>query len=76
MVKKGKGVRSEAVHTAIQPQEKKKATFNLDAELHRRLKVAAAIHRREMVEMVEEALEDYLSQLKTFGGCSRLLGHG
>ena len=42
---------------------KKKATFNLDAGLHQRLKVAAAVHRREMVDLVEEALEAHLQGL-------------
>jgi hypothetical protein len=43
---------------------KKKATFNLDADLHQRLKVAAAVHRREMVDLVEEALTGYLEGLE------------
>jgi predicted transcriptional regulator len=43
---------------------KKKATFNLNADLHRRLKVMAALRRREMVELVEEALEGYLRRLE------------
>jgi hypothetical protein len=45
------------------PPTKKKATFNLDADLHQRLKVAAAMNRREMVDIVEEALVAYLSRL-------------
>jgi hypothetical protein len=65
------------VDTAIQPpvtpavrldgptaMGKKKATFNLDAGLHHRLKVAAAVHRREMVDLVEEALEAHLRELE------------
>ncbi len=43
---------------------KKKATFNLDAELHYRLKVAAAQNQREMVDLVEEALESLLARLE------------
>jgi hypothetical protein len=46
------------------PHEKKKATFNLDADLHQRLKVVAAIHRREMGALVEEALQDLLRRLE------------
>jgi hypothetical protein len=37
----------------------KKVTYNLDAELHQHLRVAAATERREMVELVEEALKSY-----------------
>jgi hypothetical protein len=43
---------------------KKKATFNLDADLHQRLKVVAAIHRREMGNLVEEALQELLNRLE------------
>jgi predicted DNA-binding protein len=42
---------------------KKKATFNLTAALHQRLKIAAAVTGREMVEIVEEALETQLGQM-------------
>ncbi len=42
---------------------KKKATFNLNAALHKRLKVTAAEQEREMVEIVEEALEGHLNEL-------------
>jgi plasmid stability protein len=38
----------------------KKATFNLDADLHQQLKVTAAMHRREMVDLVRDALTAYL----------------
>jgi plasmid stability protein len=44
--------------------EVKKATFNLNAALHQRLKVAAAVHGREMVEPVTEALEEHLGRLE------------
>lgn len=54
-------VRQRAVETAA--GAKKKATFNLDADLHHRLKIAAATHRREMVDMVEEAVRGYLERL-------------
>jgi len=46
------------------PVPKKKATFNLDARLHQRLKVAAALHSREMVDIVEDALQTYLQSLE------------
>jgi hypothetical protein len=49
------------------PNEKKKATFNLDADLHQRLKVVAAIHRREMGALVEEALQKLLIRLENKG---------
>jgi hypothetical protein len=52
----------EAIHTAIQ-RSRKKATFNLDASLHQRLKIAAALHSREMVDIVEDALLAYLPAL-------------
>ena len=44
-------------------QQKKKATFNLDASLHQRLKIAAAMHSREMVDIVQDALQAYLPAL-------------
>ncbi len=47
----------------LAPAAKKKATFNIDASLHLRLKVAAAIHSREMVDIVEDALLAYLPAL-------------
>jgi len=43
---------------------KKKATFNLDANLHQRLKVAAALHRRQMTDLVEDALRLRLGALE------------
>jgi len=42
---------------------RQKATFNLDAGLHQRLKVTAALERRQMVELVEEALHQHLGEL-------------
>jgi predicted HicB family RNase H-like nuclease len=38
----------------------RKATFNLDAKLHQRLKIRAAEEGRGMIELVEEALRKYL----------------
>ena len=43
---------------------RKKATFNLEAGLHQRLKVAAALHRREMASLVDEALRRHLGELE------------
>jgi plasmid stability protein len=43
-----------------QAMDSKKATFNLDADLHQQLKVAAAVQRREMVDLVRDALTAYL----------------
>jgi plasmid stability protein len=40
--------------------EAKKATFNLDPDLHQQLKVTAAVQRREMVDLVRDALTAYL----------------
>ena len=39
---------------------KKKTTFNIDAGLHRRLKLTAVRQEREMVDIVEEALSNHL----------------
>ena len=39
---------------------KKKATFNLNEATHQGLKLAAVVRRREMVELLEEALGAYL----------------
>jgi predicted DNA-binding protein len=56
-------VRTTATRAAVRTGEKKKATFNLTAALHQRLKIAAAVTGREMVEIVEEALETQLGQM-------------
>jgi len=39
---------------------KKKATFNLNEDVHQWLKLTAAMQRREMVELLDEALSAYL----------------
>jgi predicted HicB family RNase H-like nuclease len=41
----------------------KKATFDLDAKLHKRLRSAAVEHETTMVEIVEKALNEYLDKL-------------
>ena len=43
--------------------ERKKVSFAMRPELHHRLKVAAAMHQREMSEILEEALTHYLDKL-------------
>ena len=42
-------------------QKRKKATFDLDATLHTRLKVFAANKGKPMVDILEEALRQYLN---------------
>lgn len=39
---------------------KKKATFELDATLHKTLKQQSVVEERSMVEILEEALKNYL----------------
>ena len=43
---------------------KKKTTFNIDAALHRRLKITAVRQEREMVDIVEEALANHLRMIE------------
>lgn len=52
------------VNTAIQQKEKKlkKATFQLDADLHKRLRTFAAMNDTTMVEVVEKALIGYMDK--------------
>lgn len=45
-------------------KKKKKATFELDPNLHRKLKMYAANHDTKMVDVVEQALNDYLNNNK------------
>ena len=42
---------------------RKKVSFAMRPELHRRLKIAAAVHGREMSEILEEALTQQLEEL-------------
>ena len=51
---------------AIQFMEilKKKATFNLKESTHQGLKLAAAVQKREMVDLVEEAISMYFERNK------------
>lgn len=54
------------VNTEIHEEEetpmgpKKKATYELDLNLHTDLKIFAAKHNKKMVEVVEDALKQYL----------------
>ena len=56
-------VKTTAPKNAARKGAKKKATFNLKAALHQRLKIAAAVSGREMGDIVEEALETHLRQM-------------
>ena len=47
---------------------RKKTTFNLDASLHRKLKLTAVRHDREMVEIVEEAISNHLRTIERAAG--------
>ena len=54
------------LHTAsIENKQKdvKKATFELDAKLHKRLRGAAAEYETTMVDILEKALNEYLDKL-------------
>ncbi|WP_068612552.1 hypothetical protein [Paenibacillus tuaregi] len=46
----------------VQISGKKKATFELDAELHRWLKVHALTINKDMVQIIEELLRRYRSE--------------
>jgi predicted HicB family RNase H-like nuclease len=41
---------------------KKKATFNMDEALHQRLKIAAVTQKRDMTELMEDAVREYLDR--------------
>jgi hypothetical protein len=60
-------IKHKDVNTGIQDDvsagpiaSKKKATYELDLELHTELKIFAAKHNKKMVDVVEEALRQYL----------------
>ena len=42
--------------------EKRKATFQIDARLHRRLKIHAVVEGRTMTELIEGVLEEYMQK--------------
>lgn len=55
------------VNTEIQEpvlKKIKKATFELDAVLHKELKIAAVREGKTMVDIVESALKEYLNKLE------------
>jgi hypothetical protein len=59
-------VNDETVNTSIQESvntEKKKATFVLDAELHKRLRMFAVENDTTMVDVVEKAIIEYLDRM-------------
>lgn len=58
----------ETVDTVIQKavsteRNIKKATFELDANLHKRLRVFAMMNDTTMVDIVEKAIVDYLDRM-------------
>lgn len=60
----------ESVNTAIQEtvfteRKVKKATFELDAELHKRLRMFAVSNDTTMIDIVEKALNEYLDRTDT-----------
>ncbi len=66
-VRSGSTGTRKAISTAVQQSRRsrmKKATFNLPADLHKRLKILAAQEEREMVDILVEVLE---KRLKTNG---------
>jgi hypothetical protein len=58
----------ENVNTAIQEpvnteKKVKKATFELDAELHKKLRMFAVENETTMVDVVEKAIKEYLERV-------------
>lgn len=55
---------NKTVNTGLQEKKRniKKATFELDEDLHKQLKSQAAMEGRKMIELVEEALHAYLNK--------------
>jgi phosphoenolpyruvate-protein kinase (PTS system EI component) len=59
-------VNDKTVNTAIQESvntEKKKATFVLDAGLHKRLRMFAVENDTTMVDVVEKAINEYMDRM-------------
>ena len=48
-------------------KELKKVSFAMRPDLHHRLKVTAAVHQRDMSELLEEALTQLLNKLDARG---------
>jgi hypothetical protein len=51
---------TRAAPLPVEMSPRKKTTFNIDAALHRRLKLTAVRQEREIVDIVEEALVSHL----------------
>lgn len=60
-----KTVDTEIQKTVITERNIKKATFELDANLHKRLRVFAMMNDTTMVDVVEKAIVDYLDRMNT-----------
>jgi hypothetical protein len=58
-----RAVRTES-HIPVDTAEKKKATFNMDRGLHKRLKQAAVTQERDMTELMEDAVREYLDRVE------------
>jgi hypothetical protein len=43
---------------------RKKATFNMDEALHQRLKITAVTQRRDMTDLMEDAIREYLDRVQ------------
>lgn len=61
-------VNNKTVNTTIQEtvntdRNVKKATFELDANLHKRLRTFAALNDTTMVDIVEKAISEYLDRM-------------
>lgn len=55
----------ETVNTGIQkPVNKKKATFDFDDQFHTELKIFAAKENKKMVDVVVEAVKEYMRRHK------------
>lgn len=62
-------INSETVNTVIQTpvsegrKKVKKATFELDIDLHKRLRTFAVLNETTMVDIVETAISEYLDKM-------------
>lgn len=59
---------TKSAPVAMQDFPRKKTTFNIDAALHRKLKITAVRQEREMVDIVEEALTNHLRTMERASG--------
>lgn len=63
-----KMINSNPINTGIQEtvymkREVKKATFELDVTLHKRLRIIAAANETTMLDLVEKAIIEYLDKI-------------